>query len=89
MRLHHLLWRSVPSDYPPCLVTITAPDKTLHLTVMLNVASKFPRLLANASPASESHAVSWLLDHPLLLEELLQSQNMSASDVTDAAGVDR
>ena len=60
-----------------------------HLTAMLSVASKFPRLLADASPASESHAVLWLLDHPLLLEELLQSQNMSASDVTDAAGVDR
>jgi hypothetical protein len=59
-----------------------------RLKAMLKVASMFPRLLADASPASESHAVSWLLDHPQLLEQLSRSQGMSAADVTDAAGVE-
>jgi hypothetical protein len=84
MRLRHLLWRSVPCDYPQCPVTITAREKLHHLTAMLDVASKFPTLLADGSPANESHAVSWLLDHPQLLEQLCHSQSMSA---TDAAGV--
>lgn len=38
MRLRHLLWRSVPCDCPPCPVTITARDKTRHLTAMLDIA---------------------------------------------------
>lgn len=88
MRLRHLLWRSVPCDYPPCSITITAPQMMLHLKAMLEVASTFPRLLADASPASESHAVSWLLVHPQLLKQLSQSQGMSAADVKDAAGVE-
>jgi hypothetical protein len=70
-------------------VTITARDKTRHLTAMLDIASKFPRLLADGSPADESHAVSWLLNERQLLEQLAQSQSMSAADVADAAGVDK
>jgi hypothetical protein len=70
-------------------VTITARDKPRHLTAMLDIASKFPRLLADGSPADECHAVSWLLNERQLLEQLAQSQSMSAADVADAAGVDK
>ncbi len=78
MCLRHLLWRSVPCQYPPCGVTITAPRKTKHLHDMLDIASKFPRMLPDGSPASDLHARSWLLQKSSsdFLKKLSQELNI-------------
>ena len=72
MRLRHLLWRSVPVDCPPCLVRITAPANTKRLMQMLDIVKMFPQTQPDGSPASESHAVSWLLQNSSLLKQLSQ-----------------
>ena len=72
MRLRHLLWRSVPVACPPCSVAITAPNNMKRLIDMLNIVKLFPQTQPDGSPASESHAVSWLLQNYSLLQQLSQ-----------------
>jgi len=77
MRLRHLLWRSVPVDCPPCSVTITSPvnnkiNNMKRLMQMLDIVKMFPQTQPDGSPASESHAVLWLLQNCLLLKQLSQ-----------------
>ena len=72
MRLRHLLWRSVPVDCPPCSVRITAPANTKRLMQMLDIVKMFPQTQPDGSRASESHAVSWLLQNSSLLKQLTQ-----------------
>ena len=72
MRLRHLLWRSVPVDCPPCSVRITAPANMKRLMQMLDIVKMFPQTQPDGSRASESHAVSWLLQNSSLLKQLSQ-----------------
>jgi hypothetical protein len=79
MLLRHLIWRSVPCQFPPCHVKITVPNKTKHLYDMLGIASKFPRMLPDGSPASDLHARSWLLQKSgsVILKQLSQALNIA------------
>ena len=84
MRLRHLLWRSVPVDCPPSPVTVTLPSQMQHLMQMLEVGKLFPRKLPDGSPACESDAVSWLLQHPPLLQQLCEITGSSSVPADEA-----
>ena len=84
MRLRHLLWRSVPVDCPPSPVTVISPSQMQHVMQMLDVGKLFPRALPGGSPASESDAVSWLLQHPPLLQKLSKVAGSSSVPADEA-----
>jgi len=55
-----------------------------HLMQMLDVGKLFPRKLPGGSPASESDAVSWLLQHPPLLQKLSKVAGSSSVPADEA-----
>jgi hypothetical protein len=71
-------------------VTITAPAKTKHVHAMLDIAAKFPRMTADGSPASDSHAQTWLLQECSadLLKQLSQLLSIEPP-ASDADGVSK
>lgn len=80
MHLRHLLSRSLPFECPPSSVKIISANK-VQLVTLLRIVKKFPRMLPDGSPASDSDAVSWLLGNEghSCLEELSQSVACNAS----------
>lgn len=83
MLVEHLLRRSVPVNCSPCTVNFISSKKTTEnmksFKNILKIASKFPRCLADGSPATDDDAVSWLLNDPSqqLLQQLSNFSNMS------------
>jgi hypothetical protein len=84
MSVRHLLWRSVPVTCPECFITVTDPFKKARLMKMLEIIKLFPSSLPDGTPASDSHAITWLLERSEILEQLVQLAGMAAAPV-DAA----
>ena len=76
-RMRHLMWRTVPlqCSSPCCIVIDKRADNSPIGRVMqlLNVVKFVP----NAASASESDAVSWLMDHFRRLSALAEAANCS------------
>jgi hypothetical protein len=84
MSVRHLLWRSVPVTCLDCRITVTDLSKKARLMKMLEIIKLFPSLLPDGTPASDSHAITWLLERSEILEQLVQLAGMVTMPV-DAA----